>query len=405
MEPQSKSGQVESQSAFSQDVHFLDMLTILSRRRRFVFFFTVGAAVLTTVAVLFIPSRYTAETIVLPPGQNSSTSSALLGALGGSGALASAAGASLGIKNPGDIYVSLLRSRTVEDAVIKRFGLMDRYRTRKNSDARVAFEKHSNVVLGAKDGLITIGMTDRDPKLAADIANGYLDEFRKFSAELAITEASQRRIFFQQQLFEANQNLAAAEEAMKGIEQSTGVLQIDSQTRALIESAADLRAQVVAKQVQMQGMRSYATEDNPQMLEVRQQLAALQAQLAKLGGSDQSSSAGLIVPKGNVPQAGMEYIRKLRDVKYSETIAELIGRQFEMAKLDEARQGMVIQVVDVALPPDHRSFPRRTITVAIVSLLGFLAACGWCFLVEGFERLKSNPAERLRLDALRATFQ
>jgi uncharacterized protein involved in exopolysaccharide biosynthesis len=365
----------------------------------------VGAAVLTTVVVLVIPSRYTAETIVLPPGQNSSTSSALLGQLGGSGALASAAGASLGIKNPGDIYVSLLRSRTVEDSVIKRFGLMDRYGKRNKSDARIAFEKHSNVALGAKDGLITISMTDGDRKLAADIANGYLDEFRKFSADLAITEASQRRIFFQQQLLEANQNLAAAEEAMKGIEQSTGVLQIDSQTRSLIESAADLRAQVVAKEVQLQGMRAYATEDNPQMLEVRQQLAALQAQLAKLGGSDQSSGAGLIVPKGKVPEAGMEYIRKLRDVKYYETIAELIGRQFEMAKLDEARQGAIIQVVDVAVVPDDRSFPRRTITVTIVSLLGLLASCGWCFLVEGFERLKGNPAERHRLDALRATFQ
>ena len=408
MEPETKSElnrQIELQSASSQDVHLLDLLTILSRRRRFVVVFTFGAAVLTAVVVLLIPSRYTAETIVLPPGQSSSASSALLSQLGGSGALASAAGASLGIKNPGEIYVSLLRSRTVEDSVIKRFGLMNRYHAKNNSDARTAFQKHSNVVLGAKDGLITISVTDSDAKLAADMANGYIDEFRKFSANLAITEASQRRIFFQQQLLEANQNLAAAEEAMKTIEQSTGVLQIDSQTRSLIESAADLRAQAVAKEVQLQGMRAYATENNPQMLEVRQELAALQAQLAKLGGSDESSGAGLIVPRGKVPEAGMEYIRKLRDVKYYETIAELIGKQFEMAKLDEARQGMVMQVVDVALPPDHRSFPRRTITVAVVALLGFVAACGWCLIAEGFERLKNNPAERHRLEALRAAFR
>jgi uncharacterized protein involved in exopolysaccharide biosynthesis len=400
-----QSGQHDSESALPQDVHLLDLLTILSKRRRFILGFTAGAAVLTAVVVLLIPSRYTAETIVLPPGQNSSASSALLGQLGGSGVLASVAGASLGIKNPGEIYVSLLRSRTVEDAVIKRFGLMDRYGKKKNSDARIAFEKHSNVAFGAKDGLITISMTDGDAKLAAEMANGYLDEFRKFSAGLAITEASQRRVFFQQQLLEANQSLAAAEEAMKGVEQSTGVLQIDSQTRALIESAADLRAQVVAKEVELQGMRAYATEDNPQMVEANQQLAALQAQLAKLGGSDQTSGAGLIVPRGKVPEAGMEYIRKLRDVKYYETIVELIGKQFEMAKLDEARQGMVMQVVDVALPPDRRSFPRRTITVAIVSLLGFVGACGWCLLAEGIERLKSNPAERHRLNALRDTFR
>jgi tyrosine-protein kinase Etk/Wzc len=273
------------------------------------------------------------------------------------------------------------------------------------SDARTAFESRSKVELGAKDGLITIGVTDRDPKEAAEIANSYIDEYLKFSANLAITEASQRRIFFQQQLLEANESLVAAEEAMKRTEQSTGVFQIDSQTRSLIESAAALRAQVVAKEVQLQGMRTYATEDNPEMLEAKQQLAALQAQLAQLAGSDQSSGAGLIVPKGKVPEAGMEYVRKLRDVKYYDTISELIAKQFEMAKLDEARQGATLQVVDVAVPPDKPSFPKRTITIIAATTLGFFVACGWCIIAEGLQRLKSSPDDRRRLDALRATFR
>ena len=224
-------------------------------------------------------------------------------------------------------------------------------------------------------------LASANPDKAAEIANGYIDEFRKLSANLAITEASQRRIFFQQQLKEAKENLAAAEEAMKGTEQSTGVFQIDSQTRVLIESAAALRAQIVAKEVQIQGMRSYATEDNPEIFEAKQQLAALQAQLARLADADQDSSSGLIVPKGKVPEAGMEYIRKLRDVKYYDTISELIAKQFEMAKLDEARQGAVIQVVDVAVPPDHRSYPKRTITVILAMVLAFFVACGWGILV------------------------
>jgi uncharacterized protein involved in exopolysaccharide biosynthesis len=282
---------------------------------------------------------------------------------------------------------------------------MARYGAKMPSNARTAFEAHSTVALAAKDGLITISVTDRDPGKAAEIANGYIDEFRKLSANLAITEASQRRIFFQQQLKEAKENLAAAEEAMKGTEQSTGVFQIDSQTRVLIESAAALRAQIVAKEVQIQGMRSYATEDNPEIFEAKQQLAALQAQLARLADADQDSSSGLIVPKGKVPEAGMEYIRKLRDVKYYDTISELIAKQFEMAKLDEARQGAVIQVVDVAVPPDHRSYPKRTITVILAMVLAFFVACGWGILAESLRRLDSNPAERQRLDALRATFR
>jgi len=380
-------------------------LTILSIRRKFIICFTACVAILAAITVLLIPSRYTAFTLVLPPGQNSSMSSALLGQLGGSGALTSLAGASLGIKNPGEIYVSLFRSRTVEDSIIQRFGLMARYGAKMPSNARTAFEAHSTVALAAKDGLITISVTDRDPGKAAEIANGYIDEFRKLSANLAITEASQRRIFFQQQLKEAKENLAAAEEAMKGTEQSTGVFQIDSQTRVLIESAAALRAQIVAKEVQIQGMRSYATEDNPEIFEAKQQLAALQAQLARLADADQDSSSGLIVPKGKVPEAGMEYIRKLRDVKYYDTISELIAKQFEMAKLDEARQGAVIQVVDVAVPPDHRSYPKRTITVILAMVLAFFVACGWGILAESLRRLDSNPAERQRLDALRATFR
>jgi uncharacterized protein involved in exopolysaccharide biosynthesis len=397
--------EITTQDPSSQELHLLDLLTILSIRRKFIICFTACVAILAAITVLLIPSRYTAFTLVLPPGQNSSMSSALLGQLGGSGALTSLAGASLGIKNPGEIYVSLFRSRTVEDSIIQRFGLMARYGAKMPSNARTAFEAHSTVALAAKDGLITISVTDRDPGKAAEIANGYIDEFRKLSANLAITEASQRRIFFQQQLKEAKENLAAAEEAMKGTEQSTGVFQIDSQTRVLIESAAALRAQIVAKEVQIQGMRSYATEDNPEIFEAKQQLAALQAQLARLADADQDSSSGLIVPKGKVPEAGMEYIRKLRDVKYYDTISELIAKQFEMAKLDEARQGAVIQVVDVAVPPDHRSYPKRTITVILAMVLAFFVACGWGILAESLRRLDSNPAERQRLDALRATFR
>ncbi len=386
-------------------VHLLDLLIILAKRRKFILWFTVGSAVLTAITVLVIPPRYTAMTVVLPPSQNSSMSSSLLGQLGGSAALASAAGASLGIKNPGDLYVSLLRSQTVEDGLIRRFNLMSRYRTNRMSEARTEFENLSTVVLGAKDGLIRISVTDRDPNMAAEMANGYVEEFRKLSANLAITEASQRRIFFQQQLLDANEGLATAEEAMKHTEQSTGVLQIDSQARALIESAATLRAQIGAKEVQLQAMRSYATEDNPQTILAEQQLAALKEQFAKLSGTDDTSRSDIIVPKGNIPQAGMEYIRKLRDVKYYETITELIAKQFEMAKLDEARQGEIIQVADIAQPPDKRSSPKRTLSVILASVLGFFVACVWCIFADTLKRLNSQPAEQLRLEALRASLR
>jgi len=395
----------ELNDARGQNVYLLDFLIILSKRRRFILVFTLVVTLLTAIVTLLLPNQYTAETTILPPAQNSSMSSALMGQLGGSSALASVAGASLGIKNPSDMYVSLFQSRTIEDAMVQRFGLMAKYKAKKDSEARAAFERHAKVVLGAKDGIIHVTVKDRDPKQASDLANGYVDEFRKLTARLAITEASQRRLFFEKQLLESKENLTNAEEALKNTEQSTGVLQIDSQARSLIESAATLRAQVVAKEVQLQGMRSYATEDNPEVVTAEQQLAALKAQLAKLAGSDQGSSSDFMVPKGKVPEAGMEYLRRLRDVKYYETISELVGKQYEVAKLDEARQGAITQIVDVAVPPDNRSFPKRTISVVVALFFSFFVACVWCIFMGRMRIRNEDPEVRRRLDTLRATLR
>lgn len=391
----------EAQDSSAQEVHLLDLLIILSKRRKFIFRFTLGAALLTVIIVLLVPNRYTAETVVMPPAQNSSMSSTLLNQMGG-GALASLAGGSLGIKNSGDMYVSLFRGRAIEDSLIQRFGLMQRYHEKRLSDARKVFENRSTVVLGAKDGLIKITVTDRDPKMAADIANGYVDEFRKQSASLAIGEASQRRVFFQQQLLEANENLAAAEEAMKHTEQSTGILQIDSQAKSLIESAAILRGQIAAQEVELQGMSSYATEKNPQVATAQQRLIALKAQLAKLSGTDANPGSDIMVPKGNIPEAGIEYIRKLRDVKYYETIMELIAKQFEMAKLDEAREGAIVQVSDLAVPPDKKSSPPRTLLTLAACLLGFILSICWVILSDYCQALMRNSINASRIEQLRA---
>jgi uncharacterized protein involved in exopolysaccharide biosynthesis len=386
-----------------QEVHLLDLVIILSKRRKFIFRFTLGVALAAVIIVLLIPNRYTAETVVMPPGQNSSMSSALLSQMGG-GALASLAGGSLGIKNSGDMYVSLFRGRAIEESLIQRFGLMQRYRVKRLSDARKKFETYSTVVLGAKDGLIRISVTDKDPKLAADIANAYVDEFRKLSANLAISEASQRRVFFQQQLLEANENLATAEEAMKQTEQSTGILQIDSQARSLIESAAILRGQIAAQEVELKGMSSYATEKNPQVATAEQRLIALKAQLAKLSGTDANPGSEIMVPKGNIPEAKIEYIRKLRDVKYYETIMELIAKQFEMAKLDEAREGAIIQVSDLAVPPDKKSWPPRTLLILASGILGFILSMSWIILCDYWQALMRNSINASRIEQLRALF-
>jgi tyrosine-protein kinase Etk/Wzc len=365
------------------EISVLDLAVVLLERRRFIFRFVLIAAVLAVIVSFILPVRYEAKIVLLPPAQNTSISSTLLGQMGNMGSLgslASLAGGSLGLKNPADMYVSFLTSRTVEDAVIQRFHLMSEYHAKLLSDARKELERRTTVVAGNKDGLIHISLEDRDPKRAAELANGYVDEFRKLSASLAITEAARRRLFFEQQLEDTKDKLTQAEEAMTKIEQSTGVLQIDSQARSLIESAAGLRAQVVAKQVQIEGMRAFATDDNPSLILAKQQLAALQSQLEHLAGSQRDPGSDINLSKGRVTQAGMEYLRRYRDLKYEETVFELLAKELEIAKLDEAREGSIVQVVDAAVPPDRRASPHRLLIVLIATIAAFFVATVWVWL-------------------------
>jgi tyrosine-protein kinase Etk/Wzc len=384
------------------EVSLLDISVVLLERKRFIVRFVLGAAALAIVVSLLLPVRYEAKVVLLPPAQNSSIGSSLLGQLGGMGALGSLASLAggLSLKNPADMYVSLLTSRTVEDAMIQRFGLMQEYHEKKMSDARKTFEHRSTAVAGSKDGLIRLTVEDGDPKRAAELANGYVEEFRKLSGSLAITEAARRRLFFEQQLQQSKESLTAAEDAMTKTQQSTGVLQIDSQARALIESAAILRGQVVAKQVQIEGMRSFATDDNPNVILAKQELAALQSQLDRVAGSKQDLGSDINMSKGRVTQSGMEYLRRFRDLKYQETIFELLAKEFEVAKLDEAREGAIVQVVDVAVPPDRKSSPHRTLIVIGATILSFFVAAFWVIVRRGLKRTFEQPENRRRLDAI-----
>jgi len=317
--------------------------------------------------------------------------------MGSLGSLASLAGGGLSVKNPADMYIAFLTGRTVEDAMVQRFSLMNEYHERLLSDARKDFEHRTSVTAGTKDGLIHIAIEDADPKRAADLANGYVDEFRKLSASLAISEAGRRRLFFEQQLQQAKGKLSEAEDAMTKTEQSTGVLQIDSQARSLIESAAVLRAQVVAKQVQIQGMKSFATEDNPTLVLARQELSALQSQLAQVAGSQSDVGSDINLSKGRVTQSGMEYLRSYRELKYQETIFELLAKEFEIAKLDEAREGSIVQVVDAAVPPDRRSSPHRLLIVLGAAILTFFVAIVWVLLQSKLSVAFDLPENRHRL--------
>jgi tyrosine-protein kinase Etk/Wzc len=384
-----------------REISILDLLIILARRKKLIFRITAAAAVLSAIISLLLPKQYTAQVTLLTPQQNSSSNAVLSSQLGGLGSMAALASGSLALKNPNDIYIGLLQSRTVEDALVQRFGLMQEYKARFMSSARKALESHSVLDGSNKDGLIHIRIQDRDPNRAAELANGYVEEYRKMSEHLAITEASQRRLFFGDQLEHAKEQLANAEEEQRKIAQKTGLIQLESQARALIETAAVLRAQVTAKEVQIKSLETFATGENSQLVQAQEELSTLRAELRKLVGTDESSEAGLIVPKGTVTAAGVEYVRRLRDVKYYETIFEILARQFELAKLDEAREGATIQVVDKAVPPDVRSFPNRELIVVGATAVGFFLGLAIALIQGALQYWKSHTNADQKLGRLR----
>ncbi len=375
------------------------MMRVAFKRKRMVGISALAIAVLASAVALLLPDRYTATAVILPPQQGGSAGAEMIAQLGSMGAIASAAGG-MGIKNPNDLQVALLKSRTVENAMVARFHLQSLYRRRYLSTTRRHWERETSVDSGLKDGLIRLSVTDPDPRRAAQLANGWVEEYRSFTATLAVTEASQRRLFFERQLSSAREALEDAEEQMKETEQRTGVMELDGQAHAMIASAAMLRAQTAAKQVEIQAMRQFAADQNPDLERAEQELSSLEAQLTSMDVDNDRRGGDLVAPRGKVSEAGLEYARALREVKYREMVQDLLTRQYEAARVDEARQGSQVQIVDPAAIPDRPSLYR--LWVLLGALLGALPlallivqAAEWAGILRGLRSRSGSWAAAL----------
>ncbi len=390
-----------SASGLKAGVSILDLLWVLFSRRRALLIGTTSFTVLALLTALPLPNRYTATAVMLPPQQDHSMEAALLSqASSGLGMLGSLAQQTLGLKNPNDMQVALIQSCTVENDLIHDFDLMNVYRDKRESDARKDLERNTSIDSGLKDGLIRISVTDRSPTRAAEIANGYVDGYKKLSAGLAVSEASQRRLFFEQELAKESDKLADAEEALAKVEQRTGLIEPQGQATAVIQSVAALRSQIAAKQVQVDAMRKFAADQNPDLQIAEQELAGLRQQQAQMGTDTNTQSGEFLMPKGTVPQAALEYARRLRAVKYQETIFTFLETQFELAKMQEAKEGSVIQVIDPAVPPDKKSGPPRTLIVFGGLIGGLLLTALWIFFTETLSLARKDPQSRELLDSL-----
>lgn len=307
-------------------------------------------------------------------------------------------GEAFGLRDQTELYREMLKSRSIADALIQRFNLMKLYKSRRISDCRDQLEEHTAITL-EKGGLIAIEFTDRDPNRAAAIANAYADELEKVMKRTALDQSSQRRAFFERELDDARQQVADAESAFKATQQKTGVLQLDAQARVMLEAAARLRSEIASREVILQSMRAYATDQSPDVVRRQSELNALRGQLSDL--ETKSDGKGLVA-FGSMPESGLEYLRRLRDVKYGEAIYKVLAEQYEAAKLDEANTVSSVQVLDTAVPPDRKSKPMRTIITLGVSFSVALLTMAVLLLRDRSRRLLADPMNSERLALLRS---
>jgi uncharacterized protein involved in exopolysaccharide biosynthesis len=365
--------EMESRTVSGEDeIDLTELFRALSRRRRLILGITAASAAVAVVVSLLLPVYYKAETRILPPQEKGSNLAAQL--LGQAGGLIALAGGAAGGKSQGELFVAMTKSRTVLDRIVDRFDLMKLYKGKYREDARKNLVGSLTVREDRKSGIISLTVEDRDPKRAADMANAFVEELKSLAGGLAISEAGQRRMFFEDQLRQTKVSLTRAEEDIKGFQQRTGMFQVDAQARAIIEGIARLRAGIAVKEVEAKVLRSFATAQNPDLQRVEEEIRALRIELEKVETS-KGSGVDPLMSSGRVPEMGTEYLRKLRQLKYNETIFELLSKQYELAKLDEAKDAVVIQVIDRAVPPERKSGPRRaqivllsTVTMAFFSV-------------------------------------
>lgn len=357
-------------------IGLVDLLTWLGEGKRLIGMVTGGVALLAVGGVLLMSPIFTARTTLLPPAsQQSGTSAAALAALGSLGGLAGGIA-----KTPDDLYLNLLRSDSVQRNLALQFDLYKRYGVESYEVMRKTMQSHVRVSADKKSGVITLEVDDKDPKFAADLANAYTRELTKLLGRLAVSEAQQRRSFFDQQLKDTKENLVKAETALRTVQEKSGMIVLDQQAEAIIKAVAELKTKIIEREVRLKVLRTGTTAQNPDVQMLNSELAALRSELARMESasagaplSSASGPGGIDIPIGRLPAAAADYVRAAREVKFQETMLASMLRQFEAAKLDEAKEGPVLQQVDVALPPDRKSKPSRALIVLVCTFAAFLA--------------------------------
>jgi len=364
------------------EISLLDLATALGEEKATLFAIPLVTTVVAVVVSLLMTPIFTAKTVVMPPQQQQSGAAAALASLGGLAGLAGAAG---GIKSPDEMYVALLGSESLQNGLIAELNLQERFQVKTLTDTRARLKGQVRISSDKKSGLLSIEVDDKDPAFAAELANSHVTELRAMLGRLALTEAQQRRAFYEQQIQLTQDKLGLAEVAFRAAKEKSGMQVTTVLAETGVRASAELRGQIAAREVQLQAMSRFATAQNPDTQRIASELSALRAQLNKTEqGSGESKVAASPLHQ--------EAVKSYRDVKVQEAMLEVLIRQYELARVDEAKEGPLIQQVDVATPPERKSKPKRAQFVMTAAFAGLFFGVLVAFVRRALRKAQSDPA-------------
>ena len=369
----------------STQIGFLDLLQVVAENLRLLLLGPLLVGILAFGYTFTMTRSYTASTKLMLPQQQASAAAGLLASLGSVGG---SSGAST-FRSPIDQYIGLLKSRTVVDELIDRFKLTQRYGDVVDDDTRRTLDAHVRAVVG-KDAFITVEVDDTDPAFAAELANGHVEALGHLLTRLAVTEAQQRRLFFEKKLISAKDSFIKSEQVLKLSGVSSGTLKTDP--RSAVEDVSRLKAGITVLEIKLTGLRSFLAESAPEFRQVQSELTATRQQLARAEGQQPVIVAG-----------SGDYMEKYRDYKYQEALVELFSKQYESARVDESRDGAVIQVVDEAIPPKRQSQPKNVLIALVANVASGVALLLFVFVRYALCGAVADPETSKKLTKLRST--
>jgi uncharacterized protein involved in exopolysaccharide biosynthesis len=365
--------------------------------------------VLSTLIALLIPNQYTSTTQLMPPdNQSSSSSMAMMAATlaKGAGALSSVAGDLLTLKSSGAMFVGVLRSQTVQDRLVQQLDLRNVYGKRLNVDARQKLDENTFITEDRKSGIITINVTDHDKQRAAALANSYVEQLNSLVAQLSTSSAHRERVFLEDRLSAVKKNLDEDANQLAQFSSKNNTLDIRDEGRAMLDAAAGIAGQMIAAQSQLEGLRQIYTDSNPRVRSLNAHVAELRKQLDKLGGAKVPTGAtgdqAAVDPTSDMPYPsiqklpllGVKYADLYRQVKIQETVYELLTQQYEMAKVQEAKEIPSVKTLDPARVPERKSFPPRLLIILSGMCLAIVIAVVWVLGSIRWDRLDAQDPRK-----------